>query len=208
VHVSEAILSPPVLIAGALVAAGGTAIGLRQMSDKDMVKVAVISSALFVATLIKIPFVATSVHLILNGLGGILLGWQLFPAFVIALVLQSIIFGIGGLSTLGVNAVILALPGVCCYYLFNSFARNADLNKMFPIGFAAGSMAILIGSLLLSGTLLSTGEEFTVLAGTVLVAHIPVLVVEGLVTGAALSFLRKVRPETLTLSLHLEESSS
>jgi cobalt/nickel transport system permease protein len=78
---------------------------------------------------------------------------------------------------------------------------------MFLIGFVSGGAAILIGSVLLSLTLLFTGEEFLVLAGAVLVSHVPVVIVEGLVTGAALSFLRKVRPEALSLSLHLKEST-
>ena len=69
-HISEGILSLPVLAAGAGLAVAGTGLGLKSMSDRDMVKVAVVSSALFVATLIKVPLGPSSVHLILNGLFG------------------------------------------------------------------------------------------------------------------------------------------
>ncbi len=207
-HISEGILSIPVLVTGGVAAAVGTAIGLKTMSDRDMVKVAVVSSALFVATLIKVPVGPSSVHLILNGLGGILLGWQLFPAFLIALLLQAILYGFGGLSTLGVNTVILALPGVLVYALLNRAVRTAPENRVFLFGMLGGGGSIVVGAVLLSGALLTTGEEFRVLAGAVILAHVPVMIVEALVTGAALTFLRRVRPETLTLSIHQKEIPS
>lgn len=205
-HISEGILSVPILAAGGVAAMGGVAVGLRAMSDRDMVKVAVVSSALFVATLIKVPVGLSSVHLILSGLGGILLGWQLFPAFLIALVLQTILYGFGGLSTLGVNTVLLALPGVLMYMVLNRGVRTAPANRVFLLGMLGGGGAIFFGAMILATLLLTTGVEFRVLAGAVFVAHLPVMIVEALVTGAALSFLRKVRPETLMLSVHLEEN--
>ena len=41
------------------------------------------------------------------------------------------------------------------------------------------------------------GEEFFLAARLVLGAHIPVMVTEGAITAAAVSFLWKVRPELL-----------
>ncbi|HIA48657.1 MAG TPA: cobalt transporter CbiM [Candidatus Hydrogenedentes bacterium] len=201
-HVSEGILSAPVLLTGGVVSLGGLAVGLKSIQEDDMVKVSVLSSALFVATLIKIPLGATSVHLILNGLAGLLLGWQVFPAFAIALILQAILYGFGGFSTLGVNVMIMATPGVCIFYLFNSRARWAGLSRTIAVGFCAGSLSILLSAGILALVLITTGEEFSVLAGAVFVTHTPVMVTEGIVTGAAVSFLRKVRPETLTLAVH------
>ncbi len=201
-HVSEGILSAPVLLTGGVVSLGGLAVGLKSIQEDDMVKVSVLSSALFVATLIKVPLGATSVHLILNGLAGLLLGWQVFPAFAIALILQAILYGFGGFSTLGVNVMIMATPGVCIFYLFNSRARGVGLSRTIAVGFCAGSLSILLSAGILALVLITTGEEFSVLAGAVFVTHIPVMVTEGIVTGAAVSFLRKVRPETLTLAVH------
>lgn len=201
-HVSEGILSAPVLLTGGVVSLGGLAVGLKSIQEDDMVKVSVLSSALFVATLIKVPMGATSVHLILNGLAGLLLGWQVFPAFAIALILQAILYGFGGFSTLGVNVMIMATPGVCIFYLFNSLARGAGPSRTIAVGFCAGSLSILLSAGILALVLITTGEEFSVLAGAVFVTHIPVMVTEGIVTGAAVSFLRKVRPETLALAVH------
>lgn len=196
-HISEGVLSAPVLAGCGVVAAVGVGIGLAKMREEDVVKTAVLSSALFVATLIRVPLGPSSVHLILNGLAGLILGWQVFPAFAVALLLQATLFGFGGISTLGVNVLILGLPGVVCYYLFSSAARSVPQRFVFWVGAAAGALAILIGGFLLAATLITTGEEFTAVAVTVLAAHLPVLAIEAFVTGVAISFLRKVRPETL-----------
>ena len=42
-------------------------------------------------------------HLILNGLLGMLLGWAAFPSIFVALMLQAILFQYGGITVLGVN---------------------------------------------------------------------------------------------------------
>lgn len=196
-HISEGVLSAPVLLGCGVAAAAGVGVGLAKMREEDVVKTAVLSSALFVATLIRVPLGPSSVHLILNGLAGLLLGWQVFPAFAVALLLQAALFGFGGVSTLGVNVLILGGPGIVCFYLFNRLAVTAAPGKVFWVGLASGACAIFVGGMLLAGVLITTGEEFTFVAGAVLVAHLPVMVVEGLVTGTAVSFLRKVRPETL-----------
>ena len=44
-HISEGILSAPVLITGAALTAGGVAVGLKKMDVDEVPKVAVLSSA-------------------------------------------------------------------------------------------------------------------------------------------------------------------
>ncbi len=195
-HIPEGILPVSVLAAGGLAAAAGVAVGLHRLDDRSMVKVAVLSSAFFVASLIHVPIGPASVHLILNGLTGLLLGWAVFPAVTIALLLHALLFGFGGLTTLGVNTIIMGLPGLCMYYLFHGSVKRSQGTLLFAMGFAAGSLSIALGAVLLALVLLTSGEGFAGVAGTVLAAHVPVIVIEGLVTGSAVSFLRRVRPET------------
>ena len=196
-HIAEGVLSPVVLGSGAVLAGVGTAIGLRKTDVDRVPAVAVLSSAFFVASLIHVPIPPTSVHLILNGLLGIILGWAAFPAILVALTLQSVFFGFGGLTTLGVNTVNMALPAVVCHYLFRRMMRNHELTRAFPAGFLAGSLAIALAGLLNCTCLLTTGEAFRHLAKVVLAAHIPVMLIEGAVTGFVVSFLARVRPEVL-----------
>ncbi len=116
-HISEGVLSTPVLISGAALAVAGTTIGLKKMDYERIPQVAVLSAAFFIASLLHVPIGPSSVHLILNGLMGLLLGWVAFPAILVGLLLQAILFQYGGLTSLGVNTVTMALPAVICFFL-------------------------------------------------------------------------------------------
>ena len=111
-HISEGILSGPVLISSAALAFAGTAIGLRKLDYDQIAKAGMLSAAFFVASLIHVPIGPSNAHLILNGLVGILLGWAAFPAILVALILHGMFFQFGGITTLGVNTIIMALPAV------------------------------------------------------------------------------------------------
>jgi cobalt/nickel transport system permease protein len=45
--------------------------------------------------------------------------------------------------------------------------------------------------------LLTAGRAFLAIAQTEIVMHVPVMAIEAIVTGSAIAFLRKVRPEVL-----------
>ncbi|MBN1491013.1 MAG: cobalt transporter CbiM [Phycisphaerae bacterium] len=118
-HISEGILAPGTLAAGYVVAGGLAAIGLRRIRDREYPLIGVMTAAFFVASLLRVPAGPTSVHLTLNSLVGIVLGIRCFPAIGIALFLQAALFGCGGPATLGVNTVIMAVPG----YLAGTWMR-------------------------------------------------------------------------------------
>lgn len=199
-HLAEGIVPVYTLVAGGVIAAGGTVIGLRKIDDDRVIQVAVMSSALFVASLIHVPAGPVPVHLILNGLAGIMLGWAIFPAYLTALLLQVLFFGYGGITTLGVNVVTMAVPGLLCHYLFAGTLHKATRERAFAIGVATGAIAIAISCVLLCGALLTAGRAFTSIVALVFTAQIPVAIVEALVTGSALAFLVRVRPETFAHS--------
>ena len=196
-HIAEGVLPVEVLAVGAAVSAVGVVVGLRRMDYEEVPRVAVISSAFFVASLIHLQVGPTSAHLILNGLAGLVLGWAVFPALLVALLLQAVLFGFGGLTTLGVNSLNMSLPAVLCYYLFHGGARHARMGVAYAAGFGAGAVAILLASLMTAGALMAAGKQWRTVSELVVLAHVPVMVIEGIVTGSAVVFLRKVRPELL-----------
>ncbi len=196
-HISEGILSAPVLLSGAALAAAGTAIGIRKMEYEKIPKVAVLSAAFFVASLIHVPIGPSSIHLILNGLLGILLGWAAFPAILVALFLQAVLFQFGGLTTLGVNSLNMALPAVFCYLLFRHLV-GSDNNAVSMIGaFLCGALAVFFGSVLVAIALYTTGESFLAASKLIVIAHLPVMAIEGIITILCVKFLKKVKPEIL-----------
>jgi cobalt/nickel transport system permease protein len=201
-HIYEGILTATpagqgVLLAGTVAAAAGTMIGLRRLDEDQIPKAAVLGSAFFVASAIQVPIFGSSVHLVLSGLMGLVLGWAIFPTVLVGLILQLAFFSIAGPTALGVNTLIMALPGVICHYLFRSFVCSKDRWVIFASGFAAGLIAILLGALLSAAALVLAGKSYAMLAGFFLTAHLPVALIEGLVTGSVVVLLRQVRPEVL-----------
>jgi cobalt/nickel transport system permease protein len=204
-HIHEAALSGSaegiaVLCAGAAATAVGTALGLRRMDYEHVPQVAIVSSAFFVVSLIHIPLGVTSMHLVLSGLMGLILGWAAFPALLIALLLQAILFGHGGLLALGVNTLTMGLPAVVCYYLFRRAVACRHDGLAFAAGVAAGALAILLGALLTASALWIAGKEFELIGKAVLGFHVAVALAEGVVTGSVVVFIRKVRPELFGFS--------
>lgn len=203
VHISANTLSPAVIGTGAAVTAVGTAIGLAKLTPERLPRVGMLSAVFFTASFIFIPAPPTSVHLILNGLVGVLLGWAAFPAFLVALFLQSL-YGFGGMDALGVNTAVIAVPAVFCHYAFApGMGRPDRRGRAFLSGFLAGALAIVGTCVLLSFSLYLSGEEgeFLHAAWVAAVAHLPVLLIEGFVTGAAVVFLQRVKPDLLAGTL-------
>lgn len=198
-HIVEGMLSAPVLATGAVLTAGGVAVGLHKTDYEHLPRIAVLSAAFFVASLIHVPVGPTSVHLVLNGLVGIILGWAVFPAMLIALLLQAIMFGFGGLTSLGVNTLNMALPALVCYWLFGRGLGARGPRSTFACGAAAGGLAVVLSAVMVSVSLYaSNGDAFTTLIKFTLLAHVPIIIIEALVTGSVVVFLKKVRPELLS----------
>jgi cobalt/nickel transport system permease protein len=197
VHISEGILSAPVWVSGAALTAGGVAIGLRKMDYDRIPRVAILSSAFFVASLIHIQVGPSSVHLILNGLAGLILGWAVFPALLVALLLQAVLFQFGGLTTLGVNTLNMALPGLVCYYLFRKGIRHRRRRTAMVAGFFAGAVPIALAGAMMLTSLILSAEALREPGWVVFYSHAPVMVIEGFITAAVVGFLRQVRPDLL-----------
>ncbi len=196
-HISEGVLSGPVLAAGFALAAAGTTVGFKKMDFDKVPQSAMLSAAFFVASLIHVPIGPTSAHLILNGIVGLMLGWGAFPAIFVALLLQGMIFQFGGLTTLGVNTVIMALPAVIAYLLFAKTAVG-ESRMALPFAFACGFTSVLLSALVMSASLIFTEENFLEVAAMVVTAHLPVMVIEGVVTAFCVGFLKKVQPSLIS----------
>lgn len=195
-HISEGVLSPPVLLAGGAVTVVGTAIGLKNLDYDRIMTVSLLTATFFVASLIHVPLGPGNVHLVLGGLMGLVLGWSCFPAILVALFLQTLFFSFGGLLVLGVNTTIMALPALVCYYLFKHWiAHNGKRRKAGA--FAAGFFSILISSIFMAVALASTDKGFLQAAKLIVVAHIPLMIIEGIITMFSVLFLSKVQPEFL-----------
>jgi cobalt/nickel transport system permease protein len=195
-HISEGILSAPVLIGGAVLAVAGTGIGMKKLDENRVAHAGILSAAFFVASFIHVPVGPSSVHLVMNGIVGLLLGWAAFPAILAALILQAVLFQFGGITTLGVNTVIMAMPAVICHKIFQPLIFRKGLPGR-AAAFGSGFLAVFLAALLVGLSLLFTEENFLETAALVVGVNLPVMVVEGVVTAIMIGFLKKVHPVML-----------
>jgi cobalt/nickel transport system permease protein len=200
-HISEGVLATPVLAGGAVLTAAGMGVALGKLKNEDIPKVGVLSAAFCVAGLIHVPVGVASVHLVLNGLLGVILGWLCFPAVFVGLALQSIMFQYGGITALGVNTFNMAVPALVCYFLFGRIAARTSKKYVSSVtAFMAGSAGILLSGILVGLSLYLTGEAFLPAAKLVIAAHIPIMLIEGIITATCVTFLKKVKPELLSMT--------
>ena len=198
-HLSEGVLHTPVLLAGVALAVVGVAVGLRRLESERLPLTALFAAAFFVAGTIHVPVGIGSVHLILNGMAGLFLGWAVFPAFLIALLLQVLFFSFGGFAVLGVNLCVMALPAVAAHYVLRGYLKPGmgPMAKLFA-GLGAGIIGVggagVLASLVLA---LDGGKHYQDLIALLLLSHLPVFVLDGMISYGVISLLSKMYPSAL-----------
>jgi cobalt/nickel transport system permease protein len=209
-HIADGVAPIPVAAAGALIAAAGIAIGLRAMKDEQIPRAALMSAAIFAASVtIRLPLGPSAVHPLMNGLAGILLGWAAIPAFLVSLFLQALLFQFGGITTLGINTVTMGFPAVAVYYLFGRRLRKAGTPRStFLLGFAAGTTAVLLSFVLWAVVLILCGKQLAIIVGMALVPHLAIAVIEGVFTGFVAGFLARVYPAAFAMPERVRAGSA
>ncbi len=179
VHISDGVLTWPWLVGGVVVAAILALGGAWRIRDEEIPQVAVLTAAFFVASLIHVKLPTTSVHLLLNGLIGVILGRRAALAIPVGLFLQAALIGHGGFTTLGINSCDMVLPALLAWQLFNALQRVPWLRRPWfrAALVAASSLGMLLSlvyglALLLSrnGTGVSWASRVTFHPATLAVA--------------------------------------
>jgi cobalt/nickel transport system permease protein len=196
VHLSDGILPGPILVTGFVTAAALARWGAVGLRDDETPRVAVFTAAFFCASLLHFKVPPTSVHLLFHGLLGVVLGRRALLALPIGLGLQAALLGHGGITTLGVNATLFGVAALAASWVYRQIG-GVSSGRPFLAGALAASVAVLTSGCLLVGILWSLGEGFRWVAQYALLAHLPVLAVEAVVTGFTVDFLRRVQPALL-----------
>jgi cobalt/nickel transport system permease protein len=205
-HMADALLSPAVgvsfwTISGATLAYCATRI-TKTLDDHKVPLMGVLGAFVFAAQMINftIPGTGSSGHL---G-GGLLLAILLGPpaAFLTissVLVVQAFFFADGGLLALGTNIFNLGVfPCFVGLPLFRVLAgRHPSTTRTAiaavaaaAVGLELGAMGVVLQTLFSGRSELAIGP-FAALMGGI---HLPIGVIEGLVTAAVIGYVFKVRP--------------
>ncbi len=186
VHLADGAVTPALWATGWMATVALVAACARRIPDDQVPRVGLVAAALFVASQVHLRVGPASVHLLLNGLAGVLLGRTAVAAVAVALALQLLLFGHGGLSTFGLNVTIYALPALAASH----WKPRAALGGATVGGLtAAASVVLNAGCLLLGG---SDGVDHRVV-GLVVLCHLPVVAVEAAVTGFAVAAVRQAQ---------------
>lgn len=217
-HLPDGVLPIGVIAAGYAGTAALTWYSLRKIKQRgdaqeQVPRASLLAAGFFVATLINIPVPPTSVHLVLNGLMGAVLGWYAFPAILVSLFFQAILFGHGGITTLGVNGVLIGGPALLAAAVFWLRELRFESRGWTGLcGFLAGSTGIAVGAVALFTLLITTipatldaaTEQAAIYALTL--AHGPLMLIEGAFTALVVLFLLRVQPKLLQRRLLRGES--
>jgi cobalt/nickel transport system permease protein len=190
-HISEGVLSAPVLAAGWALTAAGLAVGLRKTPGEELPKTALVSGVLFLISLVHVPLGPSSIHLTLLGMAGLLLGWSVIPALFTALLLQGMLLQFGGLLSLGVNTAVMGTAALAGYGVFRLLPR-----RLYWISaFGAGFIAVITGAALVTAALFFSNGNLALTAGLIFAANLPLAAVEGLITVFMVIFLARALPD-------------
>jgi len=145
-----------VLLSGAALAAAGTAIGLKNWTTMKSPGPGCFPAP-FHCLFGPCTFGTTSVHLIMNGIVGLLLGGWLsrYPG---GLALQAVFFQFGGITSLGVNTSLWLCrrwPAIIFLHRCCAAARQ----PLLP-GLRLRFMAVCLGGIIVGLALMFTEEKF------------------------------------------------
>lgn len=196
-HIPDGVLATPVLIGGAVVTVTVATVAVRRLNPDQIPQAAVMAAAFFVASLFSVPVGVSSVHLLLNGLMGLVLGWAAVPAIMVALLLQTVFFGFGGILVLGVNTMNIAVPALLCAVFLRPPLRRSGKRGAFAIGAIAGATGVATTGVMVCAALALSSNAFIPAAKILFVTFLPLMLVEAAITGATVSFIKQVGPELL-----------
>lgn len=209
-HMSDALVSTPVAIAGAVVAVGLLAVAGKQVKKQDNTAMVplmgVLGAFVFAAQMINfaIPGTGSSGHVI----GGVLLAaflgpWAAYITIASVLIIQCLVFADGGLLALGCNLLNMGATTTLIAYPFIYCPIAGKSHNPWRISLAA-ILACIVGlelgaSLVTGETMLSevSALHWTDFLGIMAVIHLPIGFCEGLATAAVLAFVAKSRPDLL-----------
>ncbi len=143
VHISDGVLTWPWLWGGFALAGILLAVSAWRLREDEIPRIALLTAAFFVSSLIHVRVGPTSIHLLLTGLVGVLLGTRAALAVFVGLLLQVILIQHGGYFTLGVNTCVMTAPALLACALFQLLHRLPWIKEPTARAFLVGAGALI-----------------------------------------------------------------
>ncbi|WP_421910127.1 cobalt transporter CbiM [Methanolacinia petrolearia] len=173
----------------------------KELNEDKIPLVAVLAAGIFAIQAFNLPVgMGTSGHLVGGALAAIVLGSPYAAVFIltIVLIIQGVIFGDGGITTMGANIINMGvIGGFVGYYSFQGL-KSVTKNVYISAGIAAW-LACFIAALACAIEMAIAGT-FPLIAGMTAMGiyHAAIGVIEGIITAVAIYLIHNVRPDLLS----------
>lgn len=172
----------------------------RELDEEKIPLVAVLAAGIFAIQAFNLPVgMGTSGHLVGGALAAILLGSPYAAVFILSLVLliQGVVFGDGGLTTMGANIINMGVVGgFVGFYTFKGL-KGIIGNTYVSAGIAAWC-ACFIPALCASVEMWLAGT-FPLVGGMIAMGtyHAAIGIIEAVITAGAIYLITSVRPDLM-----------
>jgi len=218
-HIPDGLMDPTVsaigwieflVVLGAVLLLAG-----NRIKEKNLPRVAVLSAGIFVAQMLNFPIGGgTTGHLVGGALFAIIAGPMVAViGMTVVLLIQALMFGDGGVTALGLNAlnmaVIAPLTGWGVYTLLKTMTEKGGSKSGIASGFVVGAAAwasVFVAAAACAAELAVSyavssgayGIAATVSVPAMLGMHAVIGVGEGIITAGVLTYLWSVQPGAIT----------
>ena len=203
-HIPDAFLDTKTWVSFWAVSFGFITISVKkakeELKEKSIPLMGVLGAFIFAAQMLNFPVLnGTSGHFVGGVLAGIVLGpFAGFIVMSVVLIIQSLLFGDGGVLALGANIFNMGIIGtVLGYYIF-ILLNKVFKEKIYINSFIAGWLAIVLGALSCS-IQLALSKTVPIYLGlpSMVSIHALIGIGEGLITSLVLTFLYKTRKDLI-----------
>jgi cobalt/nickel transport system permease protein len=209
-HIPDGLMEPVVLALGWVIAIVVISISTwtvnRRIDKKQVPLMGTLAAGIFVAQMLNFPIGGgTTGHLIGAAMATILLGpFAGIIVITVILVIQCLLFGDGGITALGLNALNMAVIGCLVgWYVYMPFPDRFRTAGIFCASWLAVFLGALACSFELAASYSLSGGAFgipgTIAFPTMLGYHAVIGIGEALITTSLVTFLAHVSPDMLRM---------
>jgi cobalt/nickel transport system permease protein len=208
-HIPDGFISPKLYLPMYAASAGLWAYSIRRVKSKldesALPYLAVLTALAFVLMMLTIPLPGgTSVHAMGIGLLAVLFGvWTTFLAVSLVLLLQALLLGEGGITSLPVNALAMGFAGsIAACYAYRALRTINEKAALFVAGWLSINVAAFAAAVALGvqpglahnadGTPLFFPFGLSITIPAVMIPHMLIGIGEGLLTVLVYQFVNKL----------------
>lgn len=205
-HIPDAFIPLPQAAIYWIIALIFVALALRwarnELSEEKIPLIAVLAAGIFAIQAFNLPVgMGTSGHLVGGALAAIVLGSPFAAVFIltIVLIIQGVVFGDGGITTMGANIINMGvIGGFVGYYSYHGI-KSAIKNKFIPAAIAAW-LGCFIAAVVCAIEMFIAGT-FPLVPGIIAMGtyHAAIGIIEGVITAGAIYLIYSTRPDLIEL---------